>query len=401
MSKATERYVLAFNAGSSSLKFELFVERPAWRSRLRGAVRDIGRPRSVFRLESSEVGESTRISTHAEAAELVLDRLLAAASESFLSVARMAATGHRVVHGGDLYSAPATVTPSVMAELRSLAHLAPLHNPLSLAVMEVVAERLAGVPMVAVFDTAFFRGIPDHARRYAVPESWFADHGIKRYGFHGIAHQCMYDRLTLLSGAIEVPERVVSLHLGQGCSVTALGNGRPLETSMGFTPLEGLIMGTRSGDLDAGAVLHMARQGRSWQEIDGELNRESGLLGLSGVSDDVRELLALEDAGHAGATLALAAYCHRIRKYVGAYTAVLGGLDALVFGGGIGENAPRIRARICAGFEWLGLKLDDEANARCIGCEGRISKAESAIDVRVIPVREEEVIARAALTCLR
>jgi acetate kinase len=169
---------------------------------------------------------------------------------------------------------------------------------------------------------------------------------------------------------------------------------------MGFTPLEGLIMGTRSGDLDAGAVLHMARQGRSWQEIDGELNRESGLLGLSGVSDDVRELLALEDAGHAGAALALTAYCHRIRKYVGAYTAVLGGLDALVFGGGIGENAPRIRARICAGFEWLGLKLDDEANARCIGCEGRISKAESAIDVRVIPVREEEVIARAALTCV-
>jgi acetate kinase len=169
---------------------------------------------------------------------------------------------------------------------------------------------------------------------------------------------------------------------------------------MGFTPLEGLIMGTRSGDVDAAAILHMARQGRTWQALERELNRESGLLGLSGTSDDVRELLTLEDAGHPGAALALAAFCHRIRKYVGAYAAVLGGLDALAFGGGIGENAPRVRARICAGFEWLRLELDDEANARCIGSEGRISEADSAVEVYVIPVREEEAIARAALACV-
>jgi acetate kinase len=242
--------------------------------------------------------------------------------------------------------------------------------------------------------------MPDFASRYAVPDAWYADHGVKRFGFHGIAHAYLSDRLRLLHGPAGSARRVVSLHLGQGCSATALDDGQPVETSMGFTPLEGLIMGTRCGDIDAGAILHMARQGRSWQALENELNRESGLLGLSGESDDARELLALEDAGHAGAGLALTAFCHRIRKYVGAYAAVLGGLDALVFGGGIGENAPRIRARVCAGFGWLGLELDDEVNLQCIGSEGCVSAADSAVAVYVIPVREEEAIARAAWACI-
>ncbi len=399
MSNGTDIHVLIFNAGSSSLKFELFAKRPGLTSCFRGAVKDIGKERPVFQTEDSDP-ERIRVSGHAEAAGLILDRICGAAAGNSTSIDRIAATGHRVVHGGDRFSVPTTVTAEVMDRLRALTPLAPLHNPASLAVMEVVRERLAGVPMAAVFDTSFFRTMPDPAKQYAVPASWYRDHGVHRFGFHGVAHQYLYERFTVLRGTDRRVNRVVSLHLGQGCSATALLNGSPVETSMGFTPIEGLIMGTRAGDLDAGAVLHIARQGISWPEIEEALNRKSGLLGLSGVSSDVRELLALEDTGHAGATFALAAFHHRIRKYLGAYTAVLGGLDAILFGGGIGENAPRIRARICAGFEWLGLELDEEANSCCVEREGQLSKATSAIDVRVIPVREEEAIARAVLALL-
>lgn len=396
----TENYTLVFNAGSSSLKFEVFSQGSILHSRLRGAIRNIGRARSVFEIENSDRKQNCRVLTHAEGTELILDKILDTASDDPLSIDCIAATGHRLVHGGEQFSVPTLVTAGVLDQLRSIVHLAPLHNPPAIAVMEVVRERLARPPMVAVFDTGYFRKLPEYAKRYAVPSSWYLDHGIQRFGFHGIAHEFLYERLKTLHGRAGHVERVVSLHLGQGCSAAALRNGRPVEISMGFTPLEGLIMGTRTGDIDAGAVLHMARQGISWQELEAALNRESGLLGLSGVSDDVRELLELEEAGHPGATLALSAFCHRIRKYLGAYAAVLGGLDAILFGGGIGENSARIRARVCEGFEWLGLELDDETNSRCIGCEGRISNADSAVEVRVIPVREEEAIARAIPTCL-
>jgi acetate kinase len=400
MSNVTESYMLVFNAGSSSLKFEVFAQRPELRSRLRGAIRDIGRAHSVFEIENSDRKQNFSVLTHIEGASLILNKIFDNTSDNPLSIDRVAATGHRVVHGGERFSVPTLVTSEVLDQLRLLGHLAPLHNPPAIAVMEVVRERFARLPMVAVFDTGFFRKLPNYARRYAIPSSWYQDHGIQRFGFHGIAHEFLYERLKTLHVRTGRVERVVSLHLGQGCSATALRNGCPVETSMGFTPVEGLIMGTRVGDLDAGAVLHMARQGLSREELEGALNRESGLLGLSGVSDDVRELLELEEAGHPDATLALSAFCHRIRKYLGAYAAVLGGLDTILFGGGIGENSARIRARICAGFEWLGLELDDEANSRCIGCEGRISTADSAVEVRVIPVREEEAIARAIPTCL-
>jgi len=265
--------------------------------------------------------------------------------------------------------------------------------------MEVVRGSLPDVPAVAVFDTAFFRDLPEPARVYALPDAWHAQGRIRRYGFHGIAHEYLSVRLRERCG--RVPERVLSLQLGQGCSVAALLNGAPVETSMGFTPLEGLIMGTRPGDLDAGILLHRMRQGDSWTALDDDVNRRSGLLGLSGVTADVRELVALEAEAHPGATLALAAFCHRIHKYLGAYAAILGGVDVVVFGGGIGENAPGLRARICAGLGWLGFELDDAVNARCAGHEACISKKSSKIEAYVIPVREEEAIARAALRCLK
>jgi acetate kinase len=264
--------------------------------------------------------------------------------------------------------------------------------------MDAVRAAFRDVPAVAVFDTAFFRALPEHARVYAIPASWRERFGIERYGFHGIAHEYLSGRVAALAG--HAPRRVLSLQLGQGCSIAALADGRPVETSMGFTPLEGLVMGTRPGDLDAGAVLHLARHGVDVQALDEGLNRASGLLALSGATDDMRELLALEAQGHAGAGLAIAAFCHRLCKYIGAYAAVLGGVDAIAFGGGIGEHAPGIRARICRRLEWLGVEFDEAANARAIGTEATLSTARSRVAVLCIPVREEEIIARAALAVL-
>ncbi len=392
-------HVLAFNAGSSSLKFEVFAIQPAWRSRVRGAVVDIGRPQSLIRFADGTREHAGAIADPAGAASLIVDRLFNGDLAVGTAPADILGCGHRVVHGGEYFSAPVRVTQSVHERLAALADLAPLHNVHALAVMGVVHGRLPDVPAVAVFDTAFFRNLPEPARVYALPDAWHAHGRIRRYGFHGIAHEYLSARLRERCG--RVPERVLSLQLGQGCSITALRNGSPVETSMGFTPLEGLIMGTRPGDLDAGILLHRMRQGDSLPALDRDLHLHSGLLALSGVTADVRELVALEADGHPGATLALAAFCHRIHKYLGAYAAVLGGVDAVVIGGGIGENAPELRARICAGLGWIGLELDDAVNAGCAGNEACISKESSAIEVHVIPVREEEAIARAALRCLR
>jgi acetate kinase len=392
-------YLPVFNAGSSSLKVEVFTRQP-WRSCLRARVEDIGRPRPVLRVDGTNLGESVEVATHAEAAELLLVRLQDPVGETRIDGRSVFATGHRVVHGGAAFAAPVPVTPAVMDRLESLAPLAPLHNPAALAVMRTVEAKWPDVSMIAVFDTAFFRDLPEHVRAYAIPRAWRERCGIERYGFHGIAHEYLYRRCKARTTTQHGARRVITLQLGHGCSAAGLRDGHPVETSMGFTPLEGLIMATRAGDFDAGAVLSLARQGYSWQALDDALNRESGLLGLSGESDDVRDLLALEASARHGARLALAAFCHRIHKYLGAYAAVLGGVDSLVFGGGIGENAPVIRSRVCAGLSWLGLELDEQANARCIGSEQRISKTSSSIAVYVVPVREEEAIADSVRACL-
>lgn len=389
--------VLAFNVGSSSLKVELFAMRPVQRSLARAAIRGVGRENAVL-----HVGDGTRQAVSARdaasAAALVLQRLRA---DGLLGdgASDGVACGHRVVHGGAEFSQPTPMTSAVRERLAAIGELAPLHNSPALAVVDVVATALPGAPNVAVFDTAFFHDLPEVARHYAVPGDWGAAGELRRFGFHGIAHAYLSTRLAERRGRLR--GRVLSLQLGQGCSIAALRDGVPVETSMGFTPLEGLIMGTRAGDVDVGVVLQRARQGQSWSALEHDLNRRSGLLGLSGLSDDVRELLAAEAAGHTGAARALAAFCHRAHKYLGAYAAVLGGVDAVVFGGGIGENVPVVRARICAGLAWLGLALDADANDRCLGTEARISSATSMIDVHVIPVREEEAIAQATQRCLR
>ncbi|MEX2123693.1 MAG: acetate/propionate family kinase [Woeseia sp.] len=397
------RYLLILNAGSSSLKFGVFDWADGLRSRVRGALRNIdgsGSSRSTLSTgDTSEVIDS--IPSVADAVPILLERLASGVGGLRLGTENVAATGHRIVHGGEYFSAPLRIDAPVFDRLLSLNHLAPLHNPHALAVIEAVAGRFPDAPAVAAFDTAFFHDLPEAVRTYAIPSGWAGRYGIRRYGFHGIAHQYMSLQLRSQWRPAQAPSRVVSLHLGQGCSVAALRDGRPVETSMGFTPLEGLIMGTRPGDIDAGVILHLAQQGHDWHALENVLNRRSGLLGLSGVSDDVRKLLELEAEQHAGAELALAAFCHRINKYLGAYAAVLGGIDSILFGGGIGENSPVIRARVCGALSWLGLELDTKANAHCIGNACRISTDTSAIDVRVIPVDEEPIIAAAAWTVLR
>ena len=390
------RLLLVLNAGSSSLKFDVFAaERDGPRRVIGGAVRDIGRERSSF--ECGERREQReRIADIRAAAELVLEHLFDRREGSALRASDLAATGHRVVHGGERFSAPLRVTLSAFDALKSLAPLAPLHNPLALAVMEAVGERFPDLPIVAVFDTAFFRDLPETARRYAIPAEWSDTHAIRRYGFHGIAHQNLAEALAERRAG----PRAVTLHLGQGCSAAALLDGRPVDTSMGFTPLEGLVMGTRSGDLDPGVLLHLARSGYGLAEIEEGLNRRSGLLGLSGASDDVRDLLAYEAEGHPGAKLALDAFCLRIRKYIGAYAALLGGLDAIAFGGGIGENSAEIRERVLRPLAWLGVELDDVENASCAGRAARISTQRSNVQVYVVPVDEQPIIARAMLDVL-
>jgi acetate kinase len=259
-----------------------------------------------------------------------------------------------------------------------------------LAVIRVTTARYPRVPLYAVFDTTFFFGLPPHAREYALPAEWRYGRGIRRFGFHGLAHEYLLRQSRRSPG---LSRRLVTLQLGYGCSATALLDGKPVDTSMGFSPLEGLIMATRPGDLDAGVLLELERRGESWSTIAHMLNRESGLKGLSGATGDVRELLELEAHGHAGAALAMAAFNHRILKYLGAYTAILGGLDAIAIGGGIGENAPQVRAQICRGLDWLGVQLDTAVNENAVGVAARITTPSSTINVDVIPVDEELLIA--------
>lgn len=391
--------ILVFNSGSSSLKFQLFAIREG--PVLRGALTGLGEAATArWTYRGREARETVSARDHAQAAAWVLALLADRARLGETLLEGVAATGHRVVHGGEAFAAPARVTDEVLAQLEALEALAPLHNPPALAVIRACRARLGGVPAVAVFDTAFFHDLPEPARDYALPPEWTRSYGIRRYGFHGIAHRYLYERYLEIAGARREQSRVITLQLGHGCSIAAIRDGRPVETSMGFTPLEGLVMATRPGDLDPGILLHLAARGLSYEEMHEGLNRRAGLLGLSGTSADMEALLALEARGHAGARRAVEAFCHRARKYLGAYSAVLGGAEAVVFGGGIGEHAPSVRARVGEGLAWCGLTLDAAANRAAIGREACVSAPGSAPAVYVIPVDEELLIARETRACL-
>lgn len=309
-----------------------------------------------------------------------------------------AIVAHRVVHGGTRFTAPTRLDASVERALAALGELAPLHNPAALRWIEAARSLCPGAAQVAVFDTAFFAELPRVAAEYALPPAVGTALGIRRYGFHGLAHEAMWRRFAELRPDLERGGRLITLQLGGGCSIAAIGRGRPLDTSMGFSPLEGLVMATRSGDLDPAVVPYLEqRLGIPGEQVLERLNHDSGLLGLSGGTSSAG---ALARDSSPEARFALELYCYRARKYVGACLAVLGGCDGIVFGGGVGEHVPEVRARILAGMEWAGIVLDAQANAAASGTEGRISASGSAVDVRAIPVDEELGLARAALAAV-
>lgn len=408
--------VLVLNAGSSSVKFavlregfgESAGEEPV--GSLRGSVTGIG---SLARLEVRQNGgapsaQECSIADHREALQWLFERLESVPSErgsSLLSSVQV--VGHRIVHGGDRFQA-VRIDESVLAEIEQLTELAPLHNPAGVAGVRAAQAALGRqIPNVAVFDTAFHHGMPARAATYAIPLDLAARHRIRRYGFHGIAHASLIAGYAAVTGRRIQDLRLVILHLGSGCSAAAIQGGRSIDTSMGFTPLEGLVMGTRSGDVDPAIVSYLVRRnGLDGEDVERLLNERSGLLGLSGRSRDMSDLLvAAEQEGDARAARAIDLFCYRARKYLGAYLAALGGADAVIFGGGIGENASAIRARICEDMQWCGLSIDPDRNAAAVrlgaGKGARISPDDATLPAYVIPADEESWIARETERCLR
>jgi acetate kinase len=337
-------FVLVINAGSSSLKYSL-VDAGTGTAVAAGIVDRIGESRGgvvQHRGPDGEAEEERQVGSHQDALTAVLD-----AFESHgppLDEVEIAAIGHRVVHGGDLFADPVLIDDDVLQAVRDLVPLAPLHNPANLEGMQVARRLFPDLPQVAVFDTAFHQTLPEHAYTYAVPRAWREEHHVRRYGFHGTSHGFVSREAARMLDRAPEDTNVIVLHLGNGCLTTAVAGGRSIDTSMGMTPLEGLVMGTRSGDLDPALHAHLHRQaGWGLEEIDEALNRQSGLKGLAG-ENDFRELMRLVDDGDDAARLAFDVYCYRIRKYVGAYTAVLGRVDAVVFTAGVGQHAPQVRA---------------------------------------------------------
>lgn len=392
--------VLTINCGSSTLKFDVLdvpTLEPGAVSIARGIVDRIGGD-SVASLstdgDAREIRKAAR--DHSEAFALAVGML-----EEARLLSDIKAVGHRVVHGGSRFREPVVIEADVIDAIAAAGDLAPLHNQPALAAIRAARAHFGeAVPMVATFDTAYFASLPDVAARYALPTDLSQRLGIRRFGFHGLAHRYMVERFRTLRPEIPEP-RLITLQLGNGCSVTASRDGAAVDTSMGFTPLEGLIMGTRSGDLDPAIPLYLLeREGMSTQEVEEVLNKRSGLLGISGKTNDMRELLAAAADGDGGAEFAVSAFCYRAKKYVGAYLAALGGAHAVIFGGGIGENAAQIRAAICADFEWAGLSLDQARNTKASQVDERISADDASIEAWVVRVDEAAAIASDVIKCL-
>jgi acetate kinase len=400
--------VLVLNCGSSSVKFQLIatdldqIAQDTDTRLAQGIIERIGGAAILtFTTEGSAPQRSaapvrdTRAAVDSILRWIVSDESGIANVNSFADVH---AVGHRVVHGGERFSKSVLITDEVLRGIEDGIELAPLHNPANIAGITAARASLGlGVPQVAVFDTAFHQTLPEHAYLYAVPYQLYRRHRIRRYGFHGTSHRYVAYRYRTLRGIPREATNIITLHLGNGCSIAAIHEGNCIDTSMGLTPLEGLVMGTRSGDIDVSIVDFIgSKEGLSAAEVESLLNKQSGLLGISGLTDDMRELLAeAHENDDRRARLAVELFCYRARKYIGAYLAAMNGADAIVFTGGIGQNSPEVRARICEGLSWLGVQVDDERNtAHTSGRKGQISTEESRVAVYVIPTNEELLIAR-------
>ena len=389
-------FIFVLNCGSSSFKYQLLDMSNEHRVAV-GLVERIGLKDSILVYQPTD-GEKTvetgDIANHAEAIRRVLDKLVAPTGGVIKSLSEITAIGHRVVHGGEKFSKSVRVDSTVLAAIRENVPLAPLHNPANITGIEAMMRALPGVDNVAVFDTAFHATMPAESYMYAVPYEWYERHHVRRYGFHGTSHRFVSERAAEMLGIAKERFNCITCHMGNGSSYTAIKNGQSYDTSMGMTPLEGLVMGTRCGDIDASIPGFMAEQAQmSLGDIDNALNKKSGLLGVSGVSSDMRDVENAAAAGNARAQMALDMLLHRALKYIGAYAIELGRVDAIVFTGGIGENGHEFRAALVERLGALGVKLDAAAN-KVRGKEAVISTADSPIKVLVVPTNEELVIAR-------
>ena len=388
--------VLVINCGSSSIKFRLF-DMDGKTELAAGLIDRIGQPDSHMSIEAA--GQTVRHEQEVSDYETGCDLMVGLLTEAGLDVSResgaLVGVGHRVVHGGEAFRGSVVVDDSVMAKIEAVSDLAPLHNPANLAGLRATGRRFQGLPQVAVFDTAFFQTIPKHAYTYALPYEWYERKKIRRYGFHGTSH-----RYVSLQAAdiLEKPLdscNLITLHLGNGCSMACVRDGLAVDTTMGLTPLEGLVMGTRSGDLDPAIIFHMVREGMTVDEVKTSLEKKSGLLGVSGVSSDLRDVMKAAGGGNERAALAIDVFAYRARKYIGAFAAVLGRVDAVVFTGGIGENAPAMRQAIVSGMGGLGMELDEARNgADRGGAWARIGTDDSPTQLLVVPTNEDLMIAR-------
>ncbi|MDR1392314.1 MAG: acetate kinase [Clostridiales bacterium] len=396
--------ILVINSGSSSLKYQFF-DMESEKVIVKGNCERISQVDSkiVYSIDGQEEIETeVKINNHHEAFENII-RILTDDNDGVISdMSEIDAIGHRIVHGGEKLVRPEILTEKVEEEIEETVPLAPLHNAAALEVLRACKKILSNIPQVTVFDTAFHSTIPKYAQMYAIPYKFYEDDGIKKYGFHGISHEYVSNRAAEMLKKNIKSLNIITFHLGNGSSCTAIKRGTSFETSMGFTPIDGLVMGTRCGSIDVAIIKYLSKEkGMSIEKIDNILNKESGVLGISGISSDFRDLATHANNGNERARLALDMFCYSAKKYIGSFLCIMGGLDVIVFTGGIGENAPFIRSEIVRNLEFLGIELDEENNKKAIGEEMFVSTIGSKICVVVIPTNEELLIARETKKALK
>ena len=388
--------VLVLNCGSSSIKYKLY-DMTTKEVMAQGGIEKLGLPDSFLKFTLADGSKKIiekNMPEHTVGVELILEVLTNAEYGCIKSLDEIEAVGHRLVHGGEKFNTSVVITPEVIKQMEACTDLAPLHNPANLKGVAAITKILPNVPQVGVFDTAFHQTMPAHAYMYALPYEYYEKYGVRRYGFHGTSHRYVSRRACEFLGLDYENTKVITAHIGGGGSITAVKNGKSIDTSMGLTPVEGLVMGTRCGDVDLGAMTYlMEKEGLDAAGVNAVINKKSGVMGVSGVSSDMRDIEAAIAAGNERAKLALDMFEYRLLKYIGAYTAALNGVDVLVFTGGIGENQMQTRDYICRGLEYLGVKYDAELNGKTRGEEIEISTPDSKVRVVVIPTDEELTIA--------
>ena len=388
--------ILVLNCGSSSIKYKLF-DMTSGEVMAQGGIEKIGLQGAFLKLTNKE-GKKVVIERespgHQQGIEFILSVLTDATYGCIKDYKEIDAVGHRLVHGGEEFASSVLINQDVINKVIECSDLAPLHNPANLKGVRAMEALIPGIPQVAVFDTAFHQTMPDYAYMYGLPYEMYKKYGVRRYGFHGTSHRYVSKRVCEFLGVNPEGKKIITCHIGNGGSIAAIKDGKCIDTTMGLTPLEGLMMGTRSGDIDAGAVTFiMEKEGLNTTGVSNLLNKKSGVLGISGVSSDMRELLAACAAGNEKAILAEKMYYYRIKKYIGAYAAALGGVDIILFTGGVGENQMECRREVCKDMEFMGIELDNDVNAKVRGEEAVISTPASKVKVVVIPTDEELLIA--------